>query len=143
LAKIKRGNQNIAESLSDHEWSDHKDSLLRTLNKNKDDWLRITALIDEAREQIEQMEEALSNEEALKDFLMNNREQFAKLREELFDLAPADKQTLIEGMIDQKIRITKALKGDEPSWERMPYRIRFNQSILKRFFDEGKITSLD
>jgi site-specific DNA recombinase len=143
LAKIKRGNQNIAESLSDHEWSDHKDFLLRRLNKNKDDWLRITALIDEAREQIEQMEEALSNEEALKDFLMNNREQFAKLREELFDLAPADKQTLIEGMIDQKIRITKALKGDEPSWERMPYRIRFNQAIFNRFFNEGKLPSLD
>jgi site-specific DNA recombinase len=143
LEKIRKGNERIADSLNDPDWDEHKGLLLRQLNKNKEEWHRITGLLDEAKEKIAKTQEARTNEQSLKSFLRNNLKGLATLRDEIFNLPPDDKKTLIEAMLDEKIRIGKALKGDEPSWDRLPYKIRFNRLILEDFIAEGKIKSLD
>ena len=145
LAKIKRGNENIDDALNDPEWKEHKNRLLRKLNKNKEEWHRITGLLDETKEKIRETEEARTNQQALKTFLRSNLDGLAKLRDEIFNLPPADKKTLIEAMLEERIRIGLELRPDtdEPHWARLPYTIRFNKSILKKFIAEGKIKSLN
>jgi len=143
LEKIKRSNANLDDAFDDPEFKDHKRRLLRKLNRNKDEELRITSLIDEAGQKIARTIEARDDQEALREFLTHNKKSMNRLREELLTLPPDDKKTLIEAMLEEKIRIGKALKGEEPSWDRLPFKIRFNKAILKRFISEGKIKSLD
>jgi len=145
LAQIKRDYEKIADNLlEDEDFAGHKELFSRRLNRNRDEELRISGLLEEAKEKIKLTEEARDDQESLRSFLTNNKETMKRLQEDFFNLAADDKKLLIEGMIEGKIRIGLALsEGDEPLWARLPFKIRFNRPILERFIAEGKLTALD
>jgi hypothetical protein len=111
---------------------------LRTTDENI---IKIEAQIQDVKSRIETLQEAKANDKLLRDFVKNKGKLIEKFQQELYNLDPEDKKRLVESMLDEKIRI--AIDENEISWANLPFRFRFNPSILEEFIKQGKISKLD
>jgi site-specific DNA recombinase len=129
---------------------------------NKDTILSLMARIEEAKNQLQNSLDALEQFEAIRNFAKDKTLQ-KKLHTELSKLEPADKKSLLEGLIDGKIKvdtdaidITEELPeeevtpGPEPKWLEdrhrylkslnLSYKYRWNSEVFQQLIKKGKIS---
>jgi site-specific DNA recombinase len=120
--------------------------LSNELTKNKNDLLTTQANIEDAQKKLEILQK--QREEQIKGitYIQENKESFQQIIEDLNKLGQEDKKLLVESMVHERNIIVDyntyfSSNRDEYNPEILYFRV-FNQEILKRFADEGKIRSL-
>uniref|UniRef100_UPI0032173FE7 recombinase family protein n=1 Tax=uncultured Draconibacterium sp. TaxID=1573823 RepID=UPI0032173FE7 len=128
-------NPNLDISDLSEEFAKNKNELLTTKANIEDSQKKLELLLNQKEKQIEGIT-----------YIRENKESFQQIVEDLNNLQPEDKKIMVESMLDEE-RITVdynthySSNRNKYKPEILYFRV-FNQEILKRFADEGKIRSL-
>lgn len=125
------------------------DELTKDLIENQNEILAIKGNLEEVHNQLLDLKIENDKEELAKQFLINNKEQFKSLRNQIQKLDYSDRMKLVESMISKPIKVDY-VEPDENDTNfyngalYLDYQLKYNPDILQRFKDEGKIkTSID
>jgi site-specific DNA recombinase len=117
------------------------------LQTNKEEVSSIEANHEKVKKDLELKRKMQTKEQEALKFFTDNKKQFSLLRNEIRNLNLEDRRLLVEAMLDEPIRLDyHELDENYPEDGQGPnaqYHLHFNQEILNRFIDEGKIKRLN
>ena len=119
-----------------------ENELRKKLRANKDEILTIESRINDKKQNLNEIKQALSQQQQIKDTFSKNKQLMKKLYQSIRELDAEGKKVLVEGMLkDQKIEVDYNFKGfeDEKPGFTTYFKLQFNFDVLQRLADEGKI----
>jgi len=117
--------------------------LTRKLRDFENEILELESSVERTKTAGDDLKKAEGNDLVLRDFLLNKPEFLGNLQEEVIRLAPEDKKTLIESVLEKwKIRVSLYAE-DQRRWMVEPFNFNFKPELFQRLIGGKKILQLD
>ncbi|HEY5510604.1 MAG TPA: recombinase family protein [Prolixibacteraceae bacterium] len=118
-----------------------ENELHEKLRKNQDQILTVKGNLSDFQGKLDDLKGMEAKQKEIIEFYEKNKNHYASLRKEISNLAPLDRKTLVESMLQGPIRIDHQADSEEdgPGGVQADYKLQFNPQIIERFIDEGKI----